>query len=363
MCNNQTAIFAISDVCGLTFNWTAPSGWSINGGGNTLSTTSKTVSITAGSGAGQISVASNYSTATSTGVWIGPPVINSISFDGISGPYPLCSGGNITYTANQDHILSTSVSGTTSVTYSLNGPAGIVSGSALSATNFDFFSKSTGANFTITVTASNGCGTITQCLYFSNTTGSCTPPTFTSMTINNGTAPANCAVNVTFQPNVYYTIQAADNTGTPITFSLQNVNGNYATGTVLSSTQFRVRTTNTNSVFRVSATTSNTCGSVGYCIWFSNSGPPDYRIVADAQQGTSPGEDANPSTVSEMTAYPNPANDHMTIAMPFVVKEDTPVLLFDLFGKVIATSTLKTGEWKRIFQLLHVVKAFTWQGW
>jgi len=113
---------------------------------------------------------------TSQTIWVGNPIYNSISIDGNSEPYPLCGFDNIAFTANTDHIIVTNASANTSgqpapVTYTLNGMAGVVSGSALSSTTYDFRAKSSNTSFNITVSASNSCATIQQCLQFSNGIG------------------------------------------------------------------------------------------------------------------------------------------------------------------------------------------------
>src|SRR5579871_2760528 len=70
LCNGATATYTISDGCGGTsYAWAAPSGWSINGGGNTLTTSSRSVTIkapTSGTGAAAISVTSSQYTVPFT---------------------------------------------------------------------------------------------------------------------------------------------------------------------------------------------------------------------------------------------------------------------------------------------------------
>ncbi len=50
--------------------------------------------------------------------------------------------------------------------------------------------------------------------------------------------------------------------------------------------------------------------------------------------------------VEELKAYPNPANDEVTIATPSVAKTDRQVWVYDMFGKACGMATLKKGEWK-----------------
>ncbi|MBS1489394.1 MAG: M4 family metallopeptidase [Bacteroidetes bacterium] len=109
-------------------------------------------------------------------VWVGNPIFNAISIDGTVSPYPLCGYGNISFSANTDHIIVTNASANASgqpapVAYALTGTPGAVSGSTLSSTSYDFRAKSSNTNFNITISASNSCGTTQQCLYFSNGAG------------------------------------------------------------------------------------------------------------------------------------------------------------------------------------------------
>jgi hypothetical protein len=75
-CNGQTQTYSVSDNCGTSFTWTAPAGWSINSGGNTLTTSSPTVSITApssGSAQDRITVTSNISGTIHQDITLGSP--------------------------------------------------------------------------------------------------------------------------------------------------------------------------------------------------------------------------------------------------------------------------------------------------
>ncbi|HCW06048.1 MAG TPA: hypothetical protein DGG95_01640, partial [Cytophagales bacterium] len=233
-------------------------------------------------------------------VWVGSPVFNSISIDGNTGPYPLCSTNNIPYTANQDHIITSIVSADASgqpapVTYALSGAAGIVSGSSLSATNYDFISKSSSANFTINVSASNGCGGITQCLYFSNTAGPCNLPHITSVTVN-GVSGYDCTTNfVNFSTGTWYTIQVTDDTNTPVTFS---IGCSSCVTQTLSSTSIKIKPTTTTG-FSVFPTTSNMCGSTSTCIWFGSSGP----------------QPKSPIKTASINTYPNPASSTFSVQL------------------------------------------------
>ncbi len=69
--------------------------------------------------------------------------------------------------------------------------------------------------------------------------------------------------------------------------------------------------------------------------------PPGGRVATQ--------EEVDIESISEgydLTAYPNPASDVVTIAMPFIAAEDTPIVFNDAFGNVLKTITLKQGEKK-----------------
>ncbi|MBS1486802.1 MAG: T9SS type A sorting domain-containing protein [Bacteroidetes bacterium] len=102
-------------------------------------------------------------------IYVGLPSFNTISIDGNIQAYPFCDAGNIPYTALVDHIVEISVSGNTSPpVMTLNKNSAVVSGSSLSPTRFNFISKSASANFTISLSAKNTCGTNNQCMSFCN---------------------------------------------------------------------------------------------------------------------------------------------------------------------------------------------------
>jgi len=173
MCHSQTSTYTISDPCNdPPYTWAVAAGWSINGGGNTLTTSSTSVNITApstGTNSVQLTATTSYGSAVTTSIWLSGPFFNSISIDGGSSPVPLCGGGDyISYTAGQAHVISTTVSGASSVAFALSGGSGSVNGSAISATSYEFESSSGSASFSITMTVSNSCGSFSQCLPFLN---------------------------------------------------------------------------------------------------------------------------------------------------------------------------------------------------
>jgi len=245
--------------------------------------------------------ANDVLSVTTPSLYIGLPVINSISIDGNSGPYPLCSSGtNITFTNMQYHTMVASTSGQTTpaVTYTLNTTSSYVTGSTLNATTYEFISnepaKFGSPTFAITADAGNVCGDVQQCLYFSNS-GPCTIPQITSVTVN-GVSGYDCSTNfVNFSVGTWYTIQVADNTNTPVTFSISNAS---VVTQTLSSTSIKIKPTNTIG-FSVFPTTNNICGSGSTCIWFGSSGPaPQAKINGGS-----------------LLVYPNPASSTFSVQL------------------------------------------------
>ncbi|HCW08667.1 MAG TPA: hypothetical protein DGG95_15010 [Cytophagales bacterium] len=233
-------------------------------------------------------------------VWVGQPIINSISIDGNSGPYPLCSSGtNIPYTNMQFHnmVVSTSGQTTPSVTFTLNSNSGLVTGSQINPTTYQFISNAkTGTpNFTITADVGNACGDVQQCLYFSNS-GPCTLPQITSVTVN-GVSGYDCSTTfVNFASGTWYTIQVTDNTNTAVSFLISDASVQTQT---ISSTSIKIKPSATSTGFSVTASTSNICGSTSTCIWFGSSGPAPKAPIKN----------------SSLSVYPNPASTTFSVQL------------------------------------------------
>jgi hypothetical protein len=128
MCNSNSSLFSVSDTNGSTsYTWTVPSGWSINGGGNVLTTSSTSANITSastGNGTYTISVSGNASGAKSTTVWVGPPSasINTLIYPtGMDGIDPVTLHVSTTYS-----FFTEFVSGATSYNWTL--PSGFTYG-------------------------------------------------------------------------------------------------------------------------------------------------------------------------------------------------------------------------------------------
>ncbi|WP_439489892.1 T9SS type A sorting domain-containing protein [Algoriphagus sp.] len=145
------------------YKWTAPSGWSINGAGNTAFT-NETVSIAAPAGtpAGSytISVEGSIEKPGSGGFWysdkrnfsvqIGPFSIYQVS---VSGAGTVCNGNSYTYTAN---VPTGHQSG---YTYSWTYPSGWSVQNTSTNTITFYLPSSNNSYGPVRVSVNNGCGT------------------------------------------------------------------------------------------------------------------------------------------------------------------------------------------------------------
>jgi|LSQX01.3.fsa_nt_gb hypothetical protein len=140
VCSGSTQTYSVSPVSGATsYTWTLPSSWS-------GSSTSNSITVTAGTSGGTISVRANNNCGSSSNRNLSVSVITAPAQPGaISGSTSVCSGSTQTYSIS-------SVSGATSYTWTL--PSGW-SGSSTSNSITVTVGTSGG---TISVRANNNCG-------------------------------------------------------------------------------------------------------------------------------------------------------------------------------------------------------------
>ncbi|WP_439489869.1 hypothetical protein [Algoriphagus sp.] len=144
------------------YSWTAPAGWSINGGGNTAFT-NETVSIVAPAGtpAGSYTISVQgsiekpgggfwYSTKRDFSVQIDAFSIYQVS---VSGPGMVCNGNSYTYTAN---VPTGHQSG---YTYSWTYPSGWTVQNTSANTITLYLPSSNNSYGPVRVSVNNGCGT------------------------------------------------------------------------------------------------------------------------------------------------------------------------------------------------------------
>jgi hypothetical protein len=138
LCNGNQQTYSIPTVNSATsYTWTLPNGWNGN-------STTNSISTTAGSGSGNISVTANNACGSSTAQTIAVTVNSAPSQPGnITGNTTVCTGSD-TYTI-------TPVTGATSYTWTLPG-----GWSGTSTTNT--ITATTGSSGNITVAANNLCG-------------------------------------------------------------------------------------------------------------------------------------------------------------------------------------------------------------
>jgi hypothetical protein len=140
-CQGSSQVYSVAAVSGATsYTWTLPSGWS-------GSSTTNSITVTSGSTAGNISVIANNSCGSSAArTYAVSPVTVPSQPGTISGSASVCAGSSITYSVS-------GVSGATSYSWILpSGWSGSSTSNSITVT-----AGTTGG--TISVTASNGCGT------------------------------------------------------------------------------------------------------------------------------------------------------------------------------------------------------------
>lgn len=226
-CPNATGlVYSVTNVGGVTYNWSVPAGWNINAGAGT-----NTITVTAGTVGGTISVTPNNGcdgTAQTLSVSLGALPAQPSAIVGLSAP---CMSNTETY----------SVTNVVGLSYNWTVPADWVinSGQTTSSINVTVGIQ----NGTIEVTPSNSCGAGTS----------------RSLSVVSSVAPS--------QPSAI----SGDPTpceGTSVTYSVTNVAGmTYAWSLPAGYTQTGGGTTNTIDVDvtsgsgTISVTPSNGCGT------------------------------------------------------------------------------------------------------
>lgn len=106
VCSGSTGnVYSVTNVSGMTYNWTVPSGWS-------GSSTSNSITLTAGSSSGTLSVTASNSCGTS--------VASTISLVSITSPSSVNAGSDVTMCLGSSTNLSGSAGGATATLNSMN---------------------------------------------------------------------------------------------------------------------------------------------------------------------------------------------------------------------------------------------------
>ena len=251
VCLGSTQTYSIAAVTGATgYSWTLPGGWS-------GSSTTTSITVTAGANGGTISVTANNACGSSAAQTLVVTVMTvPVQPGSITGTTPICSGSSATYSVSP-------VAGATSYSWTLpNGWTGSSTVDSIVAT-----SGGTGS-FTISVTANNSCGSSAAQTYgVTVITSPATPGVITGST-------SVCA-------------------GTPQTYSIAAVT--YATGYVWTLPNGWTGSSTTTSIMTTAGTTS---GNVSVIAVNQCGISPTTRILA-VTVGAPPG---NPGTITGNTA-------------------------------------------------------------
>ncbi|WP_299818020.1 ice-binding family protein [uncultured Pontibacter sp.] len=143
-CNGSTITYSVTNVAGLSYNWTVPAGWAITAGQGT-----NTITVQATTTAGTVKVAAKNSCGASTAAELQvKPVSNVPAAPGaIKGLTDVCSGRTVTYTVS-------AAAGASSYEWTLPDGWTLVSGQGTTEVTV-VAGKKPG---TIAVAAKNGCG-------------------------------------------------------------------------------------------------------------------------------------------------------------------------------------------------------------
>lgn len=147
VCSGSSQVYSINTVTGAnSYTWTLPAGW-------TGSSTSNTITSTVGLNSGNILVTANNNCGASSAQSLAITVNSVPSQPGaISGNTTVATGQSITYSINP-------VPGATNYSWMINGGGTITSGQNTNSITVNWASA---GNYTLTVNATNTCGTSTN---------------------------------------------------------------------------------------------------------------------------------------------------------------------------------------------------------
>ena len=225
-CAGSQVTYSIASVSGATdYTWTAPNGW-------TGTSTSSSITLTAGASAGTISVTANNSCGSSAAQTLTVTPVSTPSTPGAisSNEVSPCAGSHVTYSISP-------VPGATSYTWTFPG-----GWTGTSTTN------------SITLTAGTSSGTISV-----TANNSCDSSAAQTLTVTTGNIPA--------MPGTISSTESSPCPGSQVTYSVVSVSGAISYTWTLPNTWTGTSTTNTITVTAgtgggtISATANDACGS------------------------------------------------------------------------------------------------------
>ncbi len=226
ICSGSAQTYSISTVAGAsTYNWTLPNGWTGN-------STTNTLSCNAGTNSGNVSVSATNSCGTSAQTNMAIAVNTSPAT-----PASIAGSTNVCFNTATSYSIG-SVSGATSYNWTL--PAGW-SGSS---STMNLVATSGNSGGTISVTATNNCGTSTpKTLAVSVNTAPATPGSISGgSTVCSGTSGLSYSINTVAGATTYTWSLPLGWTGVSTTNSISSVTAGSASG-------------------NISVTATNLCGS------------------------------------------------------------------------------------------------------
>jgi hypothetical protein len=128
-----------------------------------------------------------------------------------------------------------------------------------------------------------------------------------------------------------------------LTPSPVGTNYNWSTGATTSTITVDVPSSTVNNYnvsYLVNGVTVKGCYDLSSCYF--------ARIAPKASDETPQPETSEVElpSVDVLTAYPSPANQELTVALPYKVKYETPVTIYNIMGLASASGVMKEGEWK-----------------
>ena len=237
VCSGATGLsYSVTNVSGVTYNWSLPAGWTKTAGGTTNS-----ITVTAGTSGGTISVTPSNScgngTARTLSVAVPPPPSQPST---ISGNSTVCSSAT---------GLSYSVTNVSGVTYNWSLPAGWTKTAGGTTNSITVTAGTSGG--TISVTQSNSCGNGTaRTLYVSVNT----PPT----------APTSISGTTTICSGNSTTLTASGgSTGSGCTY--QWYSGGCGSGSVLGTGSSLTVSPSSNTTYYVRRVGTSPCNNTTSC--------------------------------------------------------------------------------------------------